>query len=255
LESSVKYTPYPTNTWGSLAFTTAVAVSAFIALSPLIGRDGLEGLLFPGILAALIALATEVFRRNTIRTLLAELASARDSRSHDVLVNGVRVGSIARTNVISLKLDALRDARNYAAQFVAIASMAVRCAVISLVLVPVLVFWLVIACALISPAEVRLTFTALTSLGADGLSRSAASITQIAMLVFVLVVGMRTFGKPERSLNAFRRSVHTKIRERVGCSSEGVLSLRPGPDAPPLLVDRTRKTPTTADAHHKHPTN
>lgn len=243
-------TPYPTNTWGSLAFTSAVAASAFVVLSPLIGRDGAQGLFFPGVLAVLIAIAAEIFRRHTIRSLLTELAQAHSSARYDVMVNGVQVGTIARTDVISLKLDAMRDPRTYVAQFTDLASIAARDAAITLALVPILLFWLVVASSVVAPAEVRSTFAALGYLSADDLAKSAASVTQIALLAFIVVIGVRlSVGTTEGIFNAFRRSVHMKIRQRVACPSVGTLSLRPGNNGSAIFVDRTRKVSITTDRH------
>ncbi|MBB5420657.1 hypothetical protein [Paraburkholderia atlantica] len=128
------------NTTGSVAFTTAVAACLFAFLLPVFHADGV---LKPACLAVAGALIVEMSRRSIIGGLV-ERASRKTGTSarQAVFINGVRVGEIREADAIAIKLEALRDPRNYVGQFANIIAFMCRGAAASLVLTPLLLFWL-----------------------------------------------------------------------------------------------------------------
>lgn len=114
---------YPVNSAGSAAFAATVSAFVFAFLVPICSVDGV---IQPAVVAILAGIFTEMSRRHAVRKLVASLNATDADASLDVYVNGAQVGTIASIDVISLKLDALRDPRNYAAQFVNILGFAGR---------------------------------------------------------------------------------------------------------------------------------
>ena len=113
---------YPVNSAGSAAFAATVSAFVFAFLVPICSARVIE----PAIVAVLAGIFAEMSRRHTVRKLVASLNSTDADAFLDVYINGAQVGTIASIDAISLKLDALRDPRTYAAQFVNIIGVAGR---------------------------------------------------------------------------------------------------------------------------------
>jgi|GEM_PF-4625535 len=114
---------YPVNSAGSAAFAATVSACVFAFLVPICSADGV---IEPAVVAVLVGIFAEMLRRHTVRKLVTSLNATDADALLDVYINGAQVGTIASIDAISLKLDALRDPRNYAAQFVNILGFAGR---------------------------------------------------------------------------------------------------------------------------------
>ena len=141
---------YPVNSAGSAAFVTTVSALVFAFLVPICSAGGV---IQPAVVAALAGIFAEMSRRHVVRKLVASLKATDADASLDVYINGAKVGSIASIDVISLKLDALRDPRNYAAQFVNILGVAGRGTLAALILVPLMLFWAYVGLGLDFPRK------------------------------------------------------------------------------------------------------
>ncbi|MFM0082849.1 hypothetical protein P0D72_28855 [Paraburkholderia sediminicola] len=220
---------YPVNTPGSIAFTSAVAACVFTFLLPFCHEGGY---LQPAFLAILAAVCVEVARRNVIRKLVSELNASSAGPLLAVVVNGAPVGEITGTDLIGLKLDALRDPHNYAAQLNNVIGFALRSAAVSLVLVPVVLFWASVISASIAPAPFQATMSAIAHLQTGDIPRAATTLIVLSQTVFILVMGASfSFGVDLGLANVFRRDVHRRIRRCVNCASDGTLSLQSAADA------------------------
>ncbi|MEZ0606277.1 hypothetical protein ACAX43_29740 [Paraburkholderia sp. IW21] len=220
---------YPVNTPGSIAFTSAVAACVFAFLLPFCHEGGY---LQPAFLSLLAGVCVEVARRNVIRKLVNELNASSAGPLLAVVVNGARVGEITGTDLIGLKLDALRDPRNYAAQLHNVIGFGLRSAAVSLVLTPLLLFWTSVISASIAPASFQAAMSAIAHLQAGDIPHAASTLILLAQTVFILVVGASfSFGFDLGLANVFRRDVHRRIRRSVNCASDGTLSLQSTTDA------------------------
>ncbi|MEX3969848.1 hypothetical protein [Paraburkholderia caribensis] len=217
---------YPTNTAGSMAFAAAVAACVFVVLIP----AGLcEGFFLSTLTSVLAAFAVEFGRRTRIRKLLTRRDEAQQSGSRlEVIVNNARVGEIGEAETIDIKLDALRDARNYAAQVTNLIAFLVRCALLSLVLTPALIFWGLVLQAWIDPAAFRATMSTLLQLQPASVMTLGTTLITFCMTVFVLTMGCSiTFGLNLGLSNMFRLTVDRAIAAKLGCAAPGHVRLRP----------------------------
>lgn len=201
---------YPVNSAGSAAFAATVSAFVFAFLVPICSVDGV---IQPAVVAVLAGIFTEMSRRHAVRKLVASLNATDADASLDVYVNGAQVGTIASIDVISLKLDALRDPRNYAAQFVNILGFAGRGTLAALILVPLLLFWTYVVSAWMSPASLQAAISMLAHLQPADLARVATQVLYIAQIVFMLVIAASfSFGIDLGLANVFRNAVHRRIR-------------------------------------------
>ncbi|MFM0756076.1 hypothetical protein [Paraburkholderia strydomiana] len=216
---------YPVNSAGSAAFMTIVSALVFAFLVPICSADGV---IQPVIVAVLAGIFAEMSRRHTIRKLVASLNATDAHAFLDVYINGAQVGAIASTDVILLKLDALRDPRNYAAQFVNIVGVAGRGTLAVLILVPLMLFWAYVVSAWVSPASLQAATSMIARLQPADLARVAIQILYIAQIVFMLVIASSlTFGVDLGLVNVFRNAVHRRIRLKINCASDGTLHFVP----------------------------
>jgi hypothetical protein len=217
---------YPTNTAGSLAFTAAVAACVFVILIP----AGLgDGFLLPAVTSALAAFAVEFGRRTHIRKLVARRDEVQQSGSRlEVIVDHTRVGVISESETLDIKLNALRDPCNYVAQFTNLLTFLVRCALLSLVLTPVLLFWVSVLQAWIDPAGSKATMSTLLQLQPASLMTLGTTLITVCMTVFMLTVGCSiSFGLNLGLSNMFRLAVDRAIAAKLECAVPGRIRLRP----------------------------
>jgi len=215
---------YPVNPVGSAAFAATVSAFVFAFLVPICSADGV---IEPAVVAVLAGIFAEMSRRHAVRKLVASLNATDADAFLDVFINGAQVGTIASIDVISLKLDALRDPRNYAAQFLNILGVAGRGTLAALILVPLMFFWAYVVSAWISPASLQAA-TSMIALQPADLARVAIQISYIAQIVFMLVIGSSlSFGIDLGLANVFRNAVHRRIRRKFNCASDGTLHFVP----------------------------
>lgn len=230
---------YPTNTAGSLAFTAAVAACVFVILIP----AGLgDGFFLPALTSVLAAFAVEFGRRSHIGKLVARRDEVRQSGSRlEVIVNDARVGVISESETLDIKLNALRDPRNYAAQFTNLLAFLVRCALLSLVLTPVLFFWGFVFQAWIDPAGMKATMSTLLQLQPANMMALGTTLITFCMTVLMLIVGCSiSFGLNLGLTNMFRQAVDRAIATKLECAIAGRVRLRP---ARAVLADAQEMQP------------
>ncbi|MFM0411309.1 hypothetical protein [Paraburkholderia dipogonis] len=216
---------YPVNSAGSAAFVTTVSAFVFAFLVPICSADGV---IQPAVVAVLAGIFAEMSRRHVVRKLVASLNATDADAALDIYINGAKVGTIASVDVISLKLDALREPRNYAAQLANIIGFSGRGALVALVLVPLMLFWTCVVSAWTSPASLQTTMSMIARLQPADLARAATQVLFIAQIVFMLVIGTSfSFGIDLGLTNVFRSAVHRRIRLRINCASEGPLHFSP----------------------------
>jgi hypothetical protein len=216
---------YPVNSAGSAAFVTIVSAFVFAFLVPICNADGY-------VQPVIVAVLTGVFAEITRRRAIHKLAASRDSTAADALldvyVNGANVGSIAAIDIFSLKLDALRDPRNYAAQLANIIGFSCRGALAAIVLLPLLLFWTCLISAWISPASFQTSMSMIVHLQPSDVSRAASQLLVLTQILFMLTIGASFgFGIDLGLSDVFRRAVHQRIRRKVNCASEGTLYFSP----------------------------
>lgn len=216
---------YPVNPAGSAAFAATVSAFVFAFLVPICSADGV---IQPAIVAVLAGIFAEMLRRHTVRKLVTSLNATDADAFLNVYITGAQVGTIASIDAISLKLDALRDPRNYAAQFVNIIGVAGRGTLAALILVPLMLFWTYVVSAWISPASLQAAVSMIARLQPADLARVALQILYIAQIVFMLVIASSlTFGVDLGLANVFRNAVHRRIRLKINCASDGTLHFVP----------------------------
>ncbi|MFM0197274.1 hypothetical protein PQQ65_29630 [Paraburkholderia strydomiana] len=216
---------YPVNSVGSAAFAATVSAFVFAFLVPICSADGV---IEPAVVAVLAGIFVEMSRRHAIRKLVASLNATDAHAFLDVYINGAQVGTIASTDVISLKLEALRDPRNYAAQFLNIVGVAARGTLAALILVPLMLFWAYVVSAWVFPASLQTAISIIAPLQPADLARVAIRILYIAQIVFMLVIASSlTFGVDLGLANVFRNAVHRRIRLKINCASDGTLHFVP----------------------------
>ena len=230
---------YPTNTAGSLAFTAAVAASVFVILIP----AGLgDGFFLPTLTSVLSAFAVEFGRRTYIRKLVAKRDEVQQSGSRfEVVINDARIGEIGEVETIDIKLNALRDAHNYAAQLTNLLAFLIRCAFLSLVLTPVLLFWAFVLQAWIDPAGSKAIMSTLLQVQPASLMTLGTTLITFCMTVFMLTVGCSvSFGLNLGLANMFRQAVDREIATKLECAASGRVRLRP---ARAVLADAQEMLP------------
>lgn len=216
---------YPVNSADSMAFVTTISAFVFAFLIPICNADGFAQ---PAVVAVLAGFFAELTRRRTIRKLSASRDGTAADACLDVYVNGARVGTIPAIDVISLKLDALRDPRNYAAQLANIIGFSCRGALVSVVLMPLLLFWVYLISAWISPVSFHTSMSMIAHLQPADLTRAASQLILITQILFMLTIGTSfSFGIDLGLANVFRRAVHSRIRRKLNCASEGALYFSP----------------------------
>ncbi|CAN7794555.1 hypothetical protein LJR267_009496 [Paraburkholderia hospita] len=223
---------YPTNTAGTLAFAAAVAACVFVILIP----AGLsDGFFLPALTSALAAFTVEFGRRTRIRKLVERRDEVQQSGSRfEVIVNDARVGEIGVIETIDIKLNALSDARNYAAQFMNLLAFLIRCALLSLVLTPVLLFWAFVFQAWIDPSGSKAIMSSFLQLQPASVMTLGTTLITFCMTVFMLTVGCSISFGPNLGLsNMFRRAVDRAIAAKLECPVPGRIRLRP---ARPVLA-------------------
>jgi hypothetical protein len=216
---------HPVNSAGSMAFVTTISAFVFAFLIPICNADGFVR---PVIVAVLAGVLAEVTRRRTIRKRAASRDSTDADAFLDVYLNGAQVGSIAAIDVISLKLDALRDPRNYAAQLANIVRFSCRGAFVAVILLPLLLFWGCLIWAWISPASFQTSMSLIAHLQPSDLARAASQLLLLTQILFMLTIGASfSFDVDLGLANVFRRAVHQRIRRKLNCASEGALDFSP----------------------------
>jgi hypothetical protein len=220
---------YPVNSAGSAAFVTTVSAFVFAFMIPICNAGGFVQ---PVIVAVLAGALAEATRRRTIRKLVASLDQTDAHAILEVYLNGAKVGAIAAIDVLSLKLDALRDPRNYAAQVANVFGFACRGALAALAIMPLFLFWLCVGEAWLAPASFLASMSAIAHLQAADLTRFASQLTVMTQIIFICVIGASfSFGIDLGLDNLFRRAVHREIRRKLNCASEGSLDFSPAPRA------------------------
>ncbi|REG45433.1 hypothetical protein B0G80_9028 [Paraburkholderia sp. BL6669N2] len=216
---------YPVNSAGSAAFVATVSALVFAFLVPICSADGV---IQPVVVAVLAGIFAEMSRRHAVRKLVASLNATDPDAFLAVYINGAQVGSIASIDAISLKLDSLRDPRNYAAQFANIIGFAGRGTLAALILVPLMLFWICVVSAWISPATFQTTMSMIVRLQPADLARAATQILVATQIVFMFVIATSfSFGVDLGLANVFRSAVHRRIRLKINCASEGKLYFSP----------------------------
>ena len=216
---------YPVNSAGSAAFVTIVSAFVFAFLIPICNADGYVQ---PVIVAVLAGIFAEITRRRTIHKLAASRNSTGADALLDVYANGALVGSIAAIDVISLKLDALRDPRNYAAQLFNIIGFVCRAVFVAALLLPLHLFWACLISAWISPVNFQASVSMIAHLQPSDLASAARQLFFIGRILFMLTVGVTFgFGIALGLANVFRRAVHQRIRREINCAAEGTLHFSP----------------------------
>jgi hypothetical protein len=213
------------NTAGSVAFTTAVATCLFGFLLPVFHADGA---LKPVCLAVAGALIVEMNRRTIIGGLVKRASRKTGTSARQaVYINGVRVGEIREADAIAIKLEALRDPRNYVAQFANIIAFMCHGAAASLVLMPLLLFWLALFCAWTAPETFQTAISAMVHLQPGDLANIATTLILLSQIAFVIAVGLSfVFGFDLGLENVFRRAAHREIRLTIDCATDGEMTLR-----------------------------
>jgi hypothetical protein len=216
---------YPVNSAGSMAFVSTISALVFAFLFPICSANGFFQ---PFVLAVVTGIVAEVMRRHTIRKLVADRSATDPDGVLAVYVNGAQVGTIGAVDVISLKLDALADPRNYGAQLANVIGFAGRGALAALVLMPLLLFWQCVISACVSPASLRAALSMMAQLQPADLASSATQLLYVTQILFILVIGVSfSFGIDLGLANVFRRAVHRRIRLKINCASEGDLHFSP----------------------------
>jgi len=216
---------YPINSAGSAAFATVVSACVFTFLVPVCSADGFVQPLVVSVAAGIFA---ELSRRYLVRKLVANRNAAAADALLDVYVNGAQVGTVAAIDVISLKLDALSDPRNYAAQFANIIGFAGRGALAALILMPLLLFWYGVISAWVSPAGFQSSMSMIAHLQPTDLTRIAAQLLFITQILFMVLIGASfSFGVDLGLSNVFSSAVHRRIRLKINCATEGTLHFSP----------------------------
>lgn len=212
------------NTAGSVAFTTAVAACLFAFFLPVFHADGV---LKPACLAVAAAVIVEMNRRSIIGELVKRAnRKAGTSSRQAVYINDIRVGYIREAEVIAIKLEELRDPRNYVAQFGNVIGFMCRGAAASIVLTPLLLFWLALFGAWTAPETFQTAVSAMVHLQPGDLAKFATTLILLSQIAFVIAVGLSfVFGFDLGLENVFRRAAHRKIRLAIDCATDGEMTL------------------------------
>jgi hypothetical protein len=213
------------DTAGSVAFIAAVAACLFVFFVPVFYADGV---LKPACLAVAAALIVEMNRRSIIGGLVKRAnRKAGTSARQAVYINDVRVGYIRETEVLAIKLEALRDPRNYVAQFANVIAFMCGGAAASLVLTPPLLFWLALFCTWTAPETFQTAISAMVHLQPADLANFATTLILLSQIAFVIAVGLSfVFGFDLGLENVFRRAAHREIRLAIDCATDGEMALR-----------------------------
>lgn len=205
----------------TVGFLTGVPVAAFACL--LFG--GIGGVL--GAVAAFLASTGSQRQRAAIQLRIDTPASLH----WEVVINNVRVGSIADCDYAALEKAVHGDWRVYWAQGRNLVKVGVRAVEMLLFAVPASLFWLALLLVFFNPESAVAVTEGLRAASSSEIVAAVERYTTGVMIVFVLLMGVFvSIASPRLGYeNMFRAELGEAVRRRVQAAAQGRLELVPCP--------------------------
>jgi hypothetical protein len=149
-----------------------------------------------------------------------------------VEVNGVSVGRLPDKILAEFQRKVALDGRVYVAQLSNLADGLVRAMGNLLSVIPVTVFWALLAWLVFSPETLQQTGAAFVNATPDSLSHAGKNLAVLAALLAVISIAFAiTFSVGRKNSlgfqDSFRAATDDKIRQHLGCAAYGQVRLSP----------------------------
>lgn len=157
---------------------------------------------------------------------LEERIKADINPTWDVEINQVKVGAITDADYAAIRLRIFSDTRTYYAHAMMLLRVALNSLSYSFLSIPIGLFWIGFAIALVSPESYTDVATAIQHATASEIKQAATSAISLLTVVILLVFSFSVFD-PSRFgyINRFEEAVDTEIRKHCSVPTEGKIIL------------------------------
>lgn len=187
--------------------------------------------------------------RRYIGTLESRIA-ANTGPTRDVAVNQVKVGTITDADYAAIRLRVFSDARPYYSQALNIFRVAFKSLDYCYRAIPLALFWMAVALAVIAPDTFGETVSAFQNANATEVKQAlgvAGSLLAFTMAMVVMVhwaLGLSRFG----FVNCFEEAVGTAVRQHCAVAADGSIVLSRLTSEGPVFCDEVKCLISGADS-------
>ena len=163
-----------------------------------------------------------IFLATSLQALVVRIRAGDGGPEWDVMVNGVTSGKISDAAYASIRRDVILDPRVYLVQLGNLIHVALRITVDFLVVIPVLLFWATMTCAVFDPEYYARIILEIQKVTPGVLAANVSGIHEMLVLLFIIYSGgLLIVGHPLGFINCFDEAVSNCVRRAIACASTG----------------------------------